>query len=535
MSSALAPAGAIDVLTDEQRLAAAARVTNVFIEAGPGTGKTTVSAQRFGVQRFAPEHRHDGRAVVAVSFTRAATYNLRRRVQRLWGPSALTWPHRIVTLDTIMYDLLHDLLRAGLLRWPNQASLWPDGQVALDVHDSWASFGGTIYTKSVYVLAVVEGQVTVRHAFARERASRVPSTEVVPRIVQGICTHQDVRDVLAQALRAPACAAHVGRRLAARMRALIVDEVFDANDLDLQIIEAAINAGVAVTLVGDPWQALYVFRGARPQAVPELLARTDVPTLPLTQSFRWRADAQRELALRLRAGESVELPTMGSADGFEDLDVVLALHWKSLWELGGGVLPLAFHAFKGNGYEEAAATLLLNHVTRSIFGLDATYLNDALTALAISDVEVPRQLEPDLQAVLDILRPGAPAAVKAAYRRLVDVVKTVSPRELRLPHAAHTGRLAQIQACRAYTGRPVPGLTTHQAKGGEWEVVGVRLTDNERGALAGGLSREEDTHRQLYVACTRAHRRTVEVPPPPSSKPERPARKGRTTRPRRTA
>src|SRR4051812_20620942 len=101
MSSVLAPAGAIDGLTDEQQLAAAARTKSIFIEAGPGTGKTTVSAHRFGVHRFAQGHGYEQRAVVAVSFTRAATHNLVRRVQRLWGPSALTWPHRIVTLDTI--------------------------------------------------------------------------------------------------------------------------------------------------------------------------------------------------------------------------------------------------------------------------------------------------------------------------------------------------------------------------------------------------------------------------------------------------
>ena len=49
-----------------------------------------------------------------------------------------------------------------------------------------------------------------------------------------------------------------------------------------------------------------------------------------------------------------------------DADVVLGLHWKPLWQAGDHVLPLAFHAFKG-GSEEAAATLLLNHVTRNIF------------------------------------------------------------------------------------------------------------------------------------------------------------------------
>lgn len=520
MSSVLAHAGAIDALTDEQRLAAAARTTNVFIEAGPGTGKTTVSAQRFGVQRFAAAHRHDHRAVVAVSFTRAATHNLRRRVQRLWGPSALAWPHRIVTLDTVMSDLVHDLLRSGLLRWPNHTALWPDGQVALDVHDSWTAFGGTTYNKTVYLLTVVAGQITVRRSFAAERKSCVPATEIVPRLLEGICTHQDIRNVLGQALQDPACAARVRHRLATTMRALIVDEVFDANDLDIAIIEAAINAGIAVTLVGDPWQALYVFRGARPQVVAELLARTRVRTLPLTRSFRWRDDSQRQLATDLRAGDGIGLPFAG-VDG---LDVVLALRWQDLWDLGGGVLPLAFHSFKGNGYEEAAATLLLNHVTRSIFDLDATYLTEALTALAIPDREAPRYLEPYLQQVVETLRPGGKAAVNATYDQLVDVVKIFSQREFRSAHASHTKRLAQIQERLLHAGQLVPGLTTHQAKGGEWEVVGVRLTDGERAALAGGLSVHNDTDRKLYVACTRAHERTVEVPPAPTSTPKRPTR-----------
>ena len=512
MSNVLTRAGAVGALTDEQRLAAATSTRNIFIEAGPGTGKTTVSAHRFGVQRFAPQYRHDLRAVVAVSFTRAATYNLRRRVQRLWGPSALAWPHRVITLDTVMCDLLHDLLRAGFLVWPNQTDLWPEGQIALDVHDSWASFSGSTWNRTTYNLAVVDRNVRVERGFKPTASSSIPATETVPLLLRGICTHQDVRDVLEQALEIPAITDYVRRRLRSTMRALIVDEVFDANDLDIAIIEAAISAGITVTLVGDPWQALYVFRGARPQLVPEFLQRADVRTMPLTQSFRWRDNRQRELSLALRGGEAVVLPTVTPAAVVGDLSVVLALWWKSLWELGARVLPLAFHAFKG-GYEEAAATLLLNHVTRSVLDLDATYLNDALTALAIRDREVPRLLEPDLQRVSETLRSGGRVAVTAAYHELVEVVSHVSPRRLRPAHPAHTSRLALVQERLAYPGRPVPGLTTHQAKGGEWDQVGVRLADSERASLEGGLSVDEDTHRKLYVACTRARWRTVEVKP----------------------
>jgi DNA helicase-2/ATP-dependent DNA helicase PcrA len=490
-------------LTEEQRLAAGTSATNVFIEAGPGTGKTTVSAHRFAVQRFQPAARGDDRAVVAVSFTRSATWSLWRRVQRIWGPSAVVWPHRVVTLDTIMSDLLHDLLGCGLLRWPN-------GHTTLSVHDSWTSFSSTFWTRTAYALRLRNGGVEIRTGLTGKSSSRVPATIITPYLEAGTCTHEDVRSVLEQALTDGQCADRVRNRLAATMRALIVDEVFDANDLDIAVIELAINAGVAVTLVGDPWQALYVFRGARPEAVPDLLLRTGMRTLPLTRSFRWQDDIQRDLADRLRDGKPVTLPSDGPLGADLAVDVVLGLFWKNLWEVGSKVLPLAFHAFKG-GSEEAAATLLLNHLTRNIFSEDATYLRDALTALAIEDADVPRQLEPELQEIAELLRLPGRAALNAAYGSLIEVVGTVSPREMRPAHHAHTSRLADIAHRIVYPGRPVPGLTAHQAKGREWDVVGIRLTPSEREALAGGLSVHEDTHRKLYVACTRARLTTVEI------------------------
>jgi DNA helicase-2/ATP-dependent DNA helicase PcrA len=493
----------IQGLTEEQRLAAGTSTRNVFIEAGPGTGKTTVSAHRFAVQRFQPAARGDDRAVVAVSFTRSATWSLWRRVQRIWGPSAVVWPHRVVTLDTIMSDLLHDLLGCGLLTWPN-------GHTTLNVHDSWTSFSSTFWTRTAYGLRISNGSVEIVTGYVQKARSIVPTTIITPLLQAGTCTHEDIRSVLEQALADGRCADRVRSRLVTTMRAMIVDEVFDANDLDIAVIELAISAGVAVTLVGDPWQALYVFRGARPEAVPDLLRRTGMRTLPLTHSFRWLDDAQRDLADRLRAGKPVILPSDGHQGDDFGADVVLGLFWKNLWQVGSRVLPLAFHAFKG-GTEEAAATLLLNHVTRNIFSEDATYLRDALTALAIEDPDVPRRLEPELQEIAELLRAPGKDALNAAYGRLIEVVGTVSPREMRRAHRAHTTRLADIGRRVVYPGRPIPGLTAHQAKGREWDVVGLCLTPSEREALAGGLTVHEDTHRKLYVACTRARRTTVEI------------------------
>lgn len=489
--------------TQQQTLAAGTTTARLFIEAGPGTGKTTVSAHRFGVSRYQPDARGDLRAVVAVSFTRAATLNLVRRIRRLWGSRAIAWPHRVVTLDAIMVDLLQNLLRAGVLHWPN-------GHTDLKVEDSWSSFSGSTWNRTTYGFSIVRGHIRISGGFVPKSRSSVPSTVSMPLLEDGVCTHQDVRDVLELALTDSGVVSYLRDRLGATIRALIVDEVFDANDLDIQIIEMAVDAGVAVTLVGDPWQALYVFRGAKPETVPLLIHRKGFRSLELTHSFRWQHPGQEQLAKALRSGHAVSLPVASHENDLAGLDVVLALWWKELWELGPGVLPLAFHAFKGS-HEEAAATLLLNHATRNIFSLDAIYLNDALTALAIPDRDVVRQIAPDLQEVTETLRVGSNSSVTAAYHQLADVISRISPRRLRPVHYRYTERLAFVQARLSYPGRPIPGLTTHQAKGSEWDAVGVRLAPDGRKALARGLQLLRDTDRKLYVACTRARFLTTEV------------------------
>ena len=51
----------------------------------------------------------------------------------------------------------------------------------------------------------------------------------------------------------------------------------------------------------------------------------------------------------------------------------------------------------------------------------------------------------------------------------------------------------------------------HQAKGREWEIVGVRLTREEQQHLQNGLDERVEAERQVYVALTRAKDLTVAV------------------------
>jgi len=243
----------LDRLTDEQLIAACTELPRVFIEAVPGSGKTTVAAQRFGALRFALARFDDGnldtRAVVALSFTRSATWELRRRVRRSWGPSALSRPHRIATLDTLMIELVEYLLQIGALHWPS-------GHTHLEVHDTWKQLVRHAFMRTAVGLVLDRSDVKIGTGLHATRTLRVEPEGYAAHIHAGICTHEDVRAVLELASSDQAIAWALRDRLRSTMRALIIDEVFDANGLDILLLELAIQAGIQTTVVGDRWQAV---------------------------------------------------------------------------------------------------------------------------------------------------------------------------------------------------------------------------------------------------------------------------------------
>ncbi|MET8117668.1 UvrD-helicase domain-containing protein [Streptomyces prasinus] len=475
-------------LTDEQLTAAGTPYRRLYIEAAPGSGKTTVAAQRFGIQRF---HGSDQRAVIAVSFTRSATAELRGRVLSQWGPSALAWPHRIVTLDTIVCDLLTYLLYTGHIRWPA-------GHRHLTVIDSWQVRLPSRWTRTEPTVTLDGNRVLTRGAQRARQANRPSTRDVSKALADGFCTHQDARHLLEMAMTISGVRDILLARIADTTRALIVDEIFDANALDLSLVRLAADAGLETTVVGDPWQALYGFRGARPDQVPDLVHEARFVQRRLRTSFRWKTPKQALLANQLRAGQGVAL-SPGRAD---DMDVLLALQWKPLWDAGCHVLPMAYGSATGQVHE-AACTLLLSELTQQKLGVNATFHNDALTTLGI-DGEALERLRPSLQDVLaDLAGTISIAEIWASLNKNIGAeTKRTLPKK-RNYH--HTERLENLRARLATpTSRLVPGLTAHQAKGREWDNVGVLLTDLEREVLRGGLIPTSEEHRKLYVALTRA-------------------------------
>ena len=488
-------------LTNEQKRAATAPTPRLFIEATPGSGKTTVAAARFGIARFASIS-DEPTIVAALSFTRSATSELLRRIKDRWGPSAASWPHRVVTIDSLVCDILHFLLRRGLI-------VWPKHHTRLEVIDDWRGHRGYRDLDAGKFRRVA----TIVNRVVRSTTKRVHSPtpgfstkqDFERQLECGRCTHAEVRDVLFEAIQVDMCRVAVERFLQSSIGHMIVDEVYDANDLDLKVVELAIDAEIDVTLIGDPWQALYGFRGARPDLVSDLMKRRRFHSYPLSDSFRFSTDKMKTLSLSLKKGRPVTVQ-FGT-----EYDVVLASTWNALWNGPDRVLPVSFGQHKNR--IEAASILLLDYPVRSRLVMSTAFLEEALILLGI-DTEVYEARR------IDILEQVAGTLMKKGCKEALDELRDAT-KELgadRRPQvsgeASESRQIARLEklAVRLNISAPlVPGLTIHQAKGREWNRVGIILARGELYRIGRGLCQESESDRKLYVAFTRARQEVVQV------------------------
>lgn len=486
-------------LTDAQVLAAASDAQLVNIISGPGSGKTTVSAARFGYL-----HHKDPcgrRGVLGLSFTRAAVGELRARIVARWGYRIVELPNLVTTFDDFHVRVLHHLLDLGLVTWPGGHTRLEVIDDFRGIHNDYRFLSAGSYRRyaGCDAAGVVDSKseriATPKYGFGRVGPHRQVLTS-------GTSSHEDVRWTLRSAItKVPAVKDAIVEWLRANFRHVIVDEIYDADELDIFICRAVAAADVTLTVVGDPWQALYDWRGATPDKVhSKLLEMYPFTQYDLLLSFRFATDQTRGLATDLRAGEPLTVPPVASTA----VDVALGRRWATLWTVGENVLPLAFRTI-GNR-TDAALNLLLDEVTRTKLGRKSFGRQSALVHLGMTEEGLEEKQRELLRPILGKLVDGIPAA--DALEMLRDAVDEMSPRSRppRLQDKAEAERVKEVEMLRARLKRTdlIPGLTVHQAKGCEWPRVGVGLTRGDESTLAGGLTNEEPEHCVLYVALTRA-------------------------------
>ncbi|MBE1579447.1 MULTISPECIES: UvrD-helicase domain-containing protein [Pseudonocardiaceae] len=490
-------------LTSEQRAAATTTANRAFIVAAPGSGKTTVAAERFGVIRY--DTPTDLRRILALSFTRSARGELAARIRRRWGSGALSWPHQALTLDTLHCEILAFLLRRQVISWMGD-------HTELTVLDTWRGQTGARWMSKEMDyrrIAVLHGTTVGSHGvkITRPDYNIGAKRHFEEHLAAGRCTHTEVRQIIAAVLRRAELRMEVAKYLTATTKAIIVDEVFDANELDLELVRLAASARISTTVIGDPWQALYDFRGARPELVPQLVEHEGFESFPVSASFRFETPAMIGIAELARAHRPIALDVTNDAT---ECNVVLAHRWDNLWTGPDCILPLSFGRL--DNQTDAAIALLLDRLVQGHFGHAAIYADEAAALLGL-EPDIVRAEGALLGAVLETLRPATTQAATAAITALRAVLRLLgSPRQLRrMPEAGEAVQLDRLLALARRMNQPhvVAGMTVHQAKGREWPVVGLRLADVEVARLTAGLKQERFDDRVLYVALTRAAKKVV--------------------------
>lgn len=492
-------------LTDEQVLAAAAQDRLVFIQSVPGSGKTSVAVERYGYLRY---QTRDSRGVLGLAFNRAAVRELHQRIMLRWSENCIIAPHQVTTFDQLHLEVFTYLLSTGKVLWLD------DGVPDFDVRDDYRGLSGfcAYFEKdpSVQVASLKNRRVvSSRRKVTRDSGMMTGikgKHKHIEVLRQGIISHGDVRSILSAALKCDDLRKAVTDWFARTYRALVADEIFDANDLDISIVNCALDAGLSITLIGDPYQTLYAWRGAKPELVHDLV-KCDADAFvfyKLSESFRFEGEFV-DLAQSLRAGNGVVLSAVTS----REVDVAIARKWADLWSAGDSVLPLAFKTMRNE--VDAALSLLLDVVTRARLGRNAFWRDGAIAKLKLAPDEFDSQQDRVFASILEKLK--LHGFYSGALDDLCQVIKDLGVRKPRVQKNTRgkAEECLRLLAKRLGQDGLIPGLTVFQAKGQEWDRVGIFLTDDQIRALESGLapfigSQFNEEHCIIYVAVTRAKR-----------------------------
>lgn len=374
----------LPAMTPVQLRAATSNAKLLYVKAGPGSGKTFLATEAFGYLRY-NRYARDPRGIVGLTFARSARRELETRVRMRWGSRTTAWPNSVCTLDELHRMLVRMLNRHGFIDWPG-------GTVPGRPEDSWHQHADSSKKPGKKPRCALtlddDGTLTVQMTTSRSVAPApafVDTSRFWAALETGMCTHDDVRNVLRAALDDslyPRFNDAIRDCLSGTIAHLVVDEAFDMNPMDLVVVERAIEAGVSVTIVGDPWQSLYEFRGASPKAVQQLIDRHDFETLEMPGTHRYETDEMQDLAQALFDERPFHVPAAGNGDSF---DVALAHDWDTLWNSQQHILPAGKSSRIDSSTLAAGFVLLLNEITRQRFQIEASGVGEARRLLGIEE------------------------------------------------------------------------------------------------------------------------------------------------------
>lgn len=246
---------------------------DAFLIACPGAGKT--KAITFRIDRLlknAPARR----GVAVLSFTNSAVEEIKNRCLSIGVERANYSPSVISTFDFFLNKFLFfPLFVGGCEVKPNIVDSWKSYDIEVRLSGSFSFKGEGISLDIFNDLGGIDDidkirNVGLRQHFVknRKRYENAARQRVRGLNNKGYFSVSQVRSRVINLLNDDVSRHEITTLLKSRFIELIVDEAQDCNETDIQIINLLKEAGVTISVVCDPNQAIYSFRAGSNSSVP---------------------------------------------------------------------------------------------------------------------------------------------------------------------------------------------------------------------------------------------------------------------------
>jgi len=496
-------------LTPEQRDAVTTKASPLCIIAGAGSGKTRVLTRRIAWQ--ASTATIDPRRVLAVTFTRKAAYQLRKRTRRLGLRDEIA----AGTFHSAALGVLRSHWEANGRRAPelltsrraflarHNSRLDRSTVADLDTEIGWAR--ARLLTPERYPEeAAAAGRRPSRgREFVAERYAGYEAAKRKRRLL-------DFDDLLALCHTTMLRDEKFAAAQRWRHRHLFVDEFQDVNPLQFALLQSWLDDSSTLTVVGDPDQAIYGWNGADPAFIGEIDRH-----LPGTAIVHLRTNFRSTPEILGAAGRvlgrepqpsvkpSGDPPSVTILEGTEEATSVAravrgrhrpGAPWNRqavLARTNAQLLPIA-QAMDRSGIPTRSRGDAALSRRPEVTDLVERWNPKAPLAAVLADELVEVQIEPDTER----------GAMIEAFLELAKAHATLDPSASVEDFMA--GLRSDDQSWRG--GDAVELATFHSAKGLEWPVVHIIGMEEGFVPIAFARSRAalEEERRLLHVAATRA-------------------------------
>lgn len=289
-------------LDAEQRAAVVSDAAPLAIVAAAGSGKTTVLTRR--IAHRVAQGTASARHVLALTFTRDAAAELKRRLRRL----DIREPVEAATFHGFSLKLLRDRALAAHHRPPQVANdrIRLAREVLTELKlpiEPFAALADLDWARARMVAAdqfdSASRSVKRRSGLPAGRFPEFVDTYERLKRRRGVV---DFDDLLSQTLVAMRSDTAWAEGVRWRYRHLFVDEAQDLNPLQHAVLEAVRGSRNDICLVGDPRQAIYGWNGADPSTLADVEKHyPGVTVLRLSTNYRCSPQVLRAGAAALEA------------------------------------------------------------------------------------------------------------------------------------------------------------------------------------------------------------------------------------------